>query len=825
MSGQPHVDPQITNSGWKIFPCKGKQPLVAWTDLVVKKGKSIKVEAGFNYGVPCGAVNGIFGVDCDVLKDSDDKKLKMSGKNVMLWILDAFNNGNDFHTPKVLTPTGGCHYYFRYDPDRFHKQGTDMIYVKIRTEKDEPFAEKRAKVDARSDNGYLIGPGSIHPEAKKRYKWADEHVLGDDCEIADLPDYLEKLLSGTHILVCDCGEFSLEVRQVSKPIKTVAIVNDNGDSEISPETLQKLVMSLSRTRADIYEDWMKILFAIATCSQKFPEKGLDIADEFSRQSSKYQGRDEVEKMMSQSRGAIKGGTLWHFLKEDNSFVFNEFYFEHREKVKENIYFRDYDLYAGREGLTPWLLVPYLKACIVKIDNNGNCLWLTKNRRLNDKTKQYQTYWELIGNMPFKGDGDFHFSYEIVNEKGSTRIVDTSFSKILRKQACLPGFPRHDRVDFIPYLRREDVNYDEKEIFNLFPGFAYKFEPEFTVDMDLIKCALDHMRKVICNDEESIWNYMQKYFAHMIQKPYESPEVAVIISSCQGTGKTMFFKLISSAMGPRLFREFNSAKDLTRKFNKQLESALMVVGYEAKEYGEKIDMEKLKSMITDGQITIEPKGVDPYNVRYTARHFIISNEKNVMNVPIDDRRLLPIRIDNDKLQNLDYYADLAAKFENPDLIKSFFHYFASLDIEGFNPRKFPDTQLKRSMKAASLPQPQRFVKDLIEDKFKLPILHKQKNGIEIVTTKNLYAAFNQWRTENGENTNTTLNNFKEKLATLEIEEYDKRKKINGTLHNCYVYDLDKWGKKLNGIAKKQSPASECQSDAEEEIVSQDITYYG
>lgn len=803
---QAHVDHQIIDAGLAIIPCKGKvATLKDWPNIK----KLPKVEKGSNYGVCCGERNGIYVVDCDILKEKDDPSKFASGVEILKRMFSSREPDEWPDTPIVKTPTGGYHIYFKYEKERFHKQGTNLINIKIK--EDDKWVLKKAKIDARSDNGYVLGPGSIHPDVHKRYTWMEGHSL-EDFEPHPMPEYLEKALAGeTNIVLVSESEFKSESRDIKKHVKTAELIDDDRDQAVPLDLLRQIVMGLSPTRADSRDDWMKVLFAIHTCTAG-SNAGLVLAIEFSQQSSKFKGEDDVQSMMTQGRGSIKVGSLWFFLKQDNPDLFNALYKEHRAKIAADIHFRNYDSLAVRarySTLTCAELLEFFKACIVKIDNYGTPLWMTKNSRFDDYTKEYHTYWELIGSNPFRGDNDMDFIYKKEVE-GKMKEFKTSFSRMLKLEANMPGFPRHDRVDFIPYLHRKDVFYDEREVFNLFSGFAYDFDPDYKIDEAVLAPALEHMKNIICNGEDEVWEYMRKYFAHMFQRPFESPEVAIVISSIEGTGKTIFLKLVQKAMGRRLFTEFSKAADIVRKFNKQIEGKIMVVGYESKDYNDKLDMEKLKSMISDGVVSIEPKGVDAYSINYTARHFIICNSKSPLNIPLTERRICAIQIDDDKLRDLDFYSDLAKKFENPVLIKSFFHYFAGMDISGFNPRKFPETKFRKVMKTKSLPQPHRFIKDVLEERMELRGLCKQKSGIEVIPTKSLYNSFNDWRTENGETSSTTLNNFKEKLSVLNIEEETKRRQIDGHRVNCYVFDKDLWSKKLSGIL-----AAEADSELDDE----------
>lgn len=822
MSGKAFVDSRVTDAGLKILACRGKKPADAWTDIVCKKGKSMKIGDGMNYGIACGAVNGLYVVDCDKLKPDCNQNAFISGVKVMEMICDTFGDGISFHVPKVKTPSGGQHYYFKYESNRFHKQGTDMVYVKIRNGADQPFIEKRAKIDARSDHGYVVGPGSIHPVVGGRYEWAPDHILGDHYEIGEMPAYIEKLISGSHTLVVDGDKISLEVREIRRPVKTMDLIDDDYDCDLSPELLRDIVMGLSKTRAEVYDEWMKVLFAINTCSRKFAEKGLDIADEFSKQSSKYQDRDDVEKMMVQTTGSIRAGSLWYFLKNDNPKLFNELYKDHRVKMAELFYFRDYRRLASKaaEGeLKSCEVVEFLKAVVIKIDNGGMPVWLTKNLRSRDKAKTGQIEFDIV-HMPFQNKEDIKFTEIMMRKNKKTSEeeeveVELSFGKLLEQRSKLLDFPCYDRLDNIPYLRRSDVHYDDSEVFNIFRGYAVKFDPKFQVDMRVIEPMLFHMHHVVCNNDPEIIDYLPKWIAHMIQKPWERPDVAIIMTSVEGTGKSKFWEFIGRIIGEKIFRNFNNATQITKKFNKLVEGALLVMGCEAKDQCEKFDMETFKSMITEETVTIEPKGVDPYTINTFARYVIVSNNSCPLKISRRDRRMFIPAIDDDKLQNTEYYNRLAELVKDPAVILNMFHYFAQMDISKFQVRKFPETATRLLMKMHSLPQPHRFIKSTVEEEFTFrhDAVKSNRKGEKFITTKVLFEEFDRWRLDNREGSATTKQNFRLRLEELRISVEPKKRKVDGNMTECYPVNLEEWRNKLGDLAKKQSPSPEAESDDE------------
>lgn len=120
-------------------------------------------EQKFGIAIVTGKPSGISGLDID-MKDGKAGDLA----------LDTIRGNNAMPSaPQVLTPTGGFHYYFKYNGD-------------VRTAK-EPYGANTA-IDTRNDNGYLIAPPSLHA-AGGVYKWADDTWRK---ELPEWPEWLKK---------------------------------------------------------------------------------------------------------------------------------------------------------------------------------------------------------------------------------------------------------------------------------------------------------------------------------------------------------------------------------------------------------------------------------------------------------------------------------------------------------------------------------------------------------------------------------------------------------------------------------------------------------
>ena len=100
----------------------------------------------------------------------------------------------------------------------------------------------------------------------------------------------------------------------------------------------------------------------------------------------------------------------------------------------------------------------------------------------------------------------------------------------------PERRQYEQIDFLPGISTPAGT------FNLWKGFAVK--PKGGLE-DIPKFH-ELLEDVICSDNDSWSKYLWSWLAHIIQKPYEKPGVAIVLrSDWEGVGKGVFPKYFGS----------------------------------------------------------------------------------------------------------------------------------------------------------------------------------------------------------------------------------------------------------------------------------------
>jgi P4 family phage/plasmid primase-like protien len=315
-------------------------------------------ESGNNVGILTGSKSGIIVVDVDSHKNGVEN---WEGLLYDYGIEDM----EDFDTPIIMTPSGGYHFYFKYEEDK-------MKHLTRYTD----FIKGRPGIDLLCNNAHVVYPGSIHPGCVKKggkygkcgcetiedcrfigvpYKW---YLSPDDFPINKIPDWLFDLLPKP------------KIRKQEKESNQDEFI----DYDCS-EFIEGCIESLSIQRTQHYDQWLHSIWCLraigATQEQvhKFSKRDIDKYDE-----------NAVEKAWNnyeESKGKWNIKTLLRWLKEDlSSADFKEFCVNH--KVYQNK--DEYLLYKGDVGLSK-IIYNTLKDDIIITDKIGNGFVWDENKKL------------------------------------------------------------------------------------------------------------------------------------------------------------------------------------------------------------------------------------------------------------------------------------------------------------------------------------------------------------------------------------------------------------------------------------------------------------
>ncbi len=249
--------------------------------------------------------------------------------------------------------------------------------------------------------------------------------------------------------------------------------------------------------------------------------------------------------------------------------------------------------------------------------------------------------------------------------------------------------------------------------NIWQGFGVKqasIPIAELIEDEQLSQYMAHIKDVICAGNDTNYKYLVGYIAHMVQKPWEKPSVAVILKAGQGVGKGTFMAPLITIMGAHGLATTNS-KDVVGRFNAALESKILTFFDEAFA-GSKEASDMLKGLISEIYMRIERKGIDSIRVPNKMRIFMASNSENIVIVESDDRRYFFLSVSEKNKQDKDYFSERAyMQQSHPDhhqFAEKLLQYLLTIDISNFDPHHAPVTDELVRQKIDSLKPEERWV---------------------------------------------------------------------------------------------------------------------
>ncbi len=235
-------------------------------------------------------------------------------------------------------------------------------------------------------------------------------------------------------------------------------------------------------------------------------------------------------------------------------------------------------------------------------------------------------------------------------------------------------------------------------YNLWRGFNVK-PVDGLAQHKSLDLFLEHALDNVCNGDKKLCLWLLGYFAHMIQRPWEKPLVALVFKGKKGTGKNALVERVGSLLGSH-FLVADDDRYLLSNFNAHLESNLFFVLDEAAWAGDKKAEGKLKGLITGQQNNIERKGKEPYRVDNLCRVAIIGNEKWLVPASQDERRFAVFDLGNGRLQDRQFFIDMREGMERGGYAH-LLRYLLDFDLSQVDVNDAPKTKALIDQKHASL----------------------------------------------------------------------------------------------------------------------------
>lgn len=206
-------------------------------------------------------------------------------------------------------------------------------------------------------------------------------------------------------------------------------------------------------------------------------------------------------------------------------------------------------------------------------------------------------------------------------------------------------------------------------------------------------------KGICNGNQECYDYLIRYIAHALQKPWEKPGVMIILIGGQGLGKGTLGQILRK-IWRATYLQVNNIDNVTGNFNASLERAYIVFMDEALFSGDRKATNALKSLVTEPVVHINEKHQPSRQTDSYLRIFLATNAEHVKNTERDDRRDFVLRVSEEHKGDKAYWDNVYHEIEHGG-VEAMVHDLIAMDLSKFNVRYKPNTPELITQKLQSL----------------------------------------------------------------------------------------------------------------------------
>ena len=533
----------------------------------------------------------------------------------------------------------------------------------------------------------------------------------------------------------------VEVKPELKPVieieEETEIYSDKDKSYIFSK-LKEHVSVLLKYRSSGFDTWFKMICCLNNICNKHQisqRNKIELLHLFSHLSSDY-NEDKVDEWIDKHLDNLKNGYSWNYLiqsiKEDNEDYYKQKFSQTYSTVKK--YFE--------------------KNCFKCMKPLG---FIVLNEDINDYDSDILNVLKKKELLDARENLFFVKCDE--NKKGEKKWVKTPFVKDWLKDENIKTY---EKLIFTPQHLNEEAS---QKYYNLFNGFKAELLPVFR-NYERIQPVLDHMKIVLCSNNEEHYKWLLQYYANIIQNPTKKTDTIIIYKGTQGCGKNIFIdNFAKNIIGENYsISTANPERQLLGNFNGLLLNKVFAV---CNEVGNDMRplIDRLKDLATAPDNIIEKKGKEPIINKNHININFTTNNNNPIDIQNDDRRMVWFHCNPEFVGNTEYFIKLASCFKNEQDISSLYNYLkeeVQITIADFQITR-PITKEYEAIKRLNVPNYTKFLIDYFSEKENVDF-HKYKGvNSQVIKATDLYRKYKNWCE------NTTFKPFNKSVLEERLKE--------------------------------------------------------
>lgn len=517
-------------------------------------------------------------------------------------------------------------------------------------------------------------------------------------------------------------------KKKEKEVK-VEYKEDDEEVEIGKSTeIEEIISHINPKRADHYETWMKVVFAIINYGLvlKLNKRRLvELIHNFSAKSIPFYEEDKVDGWIENNYERLAYSNAEK--KLGRNYLINVCLKEDDERFWEEKYrCRDYKV----------VLKDFSKECI-KVRMGGK--WLILRNEDKFTTEPYFLYDKA--NLKHYYENEEVMCYKSKDKDGKdimVNIVD-AMSRYWKDMTI----KCYVNVIYEP-CPTEDIS---NKYFNTWCGWeCMKYEAVAEGDED-VAVILKHLKEVWCDDNMELYEWWLDYLAYLVNGGRTG--VVPIVRGTQGCGKDAFMSdfIMNKLLGSKYcITTCDPINHIFGKFN----AGLLDKSYGVIEdgaYSVNSVYCQIKAIATGDKLSIEKKFENVRNAKNKINLIISTNYNNLISGDkgMAQRRIMNIKCSDRYLGNDEYFDKYRKAINNTGAVKVIYNMLMKrfkdkeLDPENtmYLQKTKPETKETQEVQEKNIPLTTQFLLDKLD-------MDIMKNGVDTrINRTTLYAKYKSW----------------------------------------------------------------------------------
>ena len=257
-----------------------------------------------------------------------------------------------------------------------------------------------------------------------------------------------------------------------------------------------------------------------------------------------------------------------------------------------------------------------------------------------------------------------------------------------------------------------MSYEGKnDCYNMFTGLSgSQYDGSYTEKEAIIE-RYKYLVNLNAGKNDIMYDYMLHWFALSVQKPYDVPGVAIVlINTEQGTGKETLGEFHGSkVIGREYYKNIKNVEtELFDPHTTAFDKTLFMKLEEVNGSLNRKFSDMLKAIITSTSVTINPKGVKKYTTDAFPHILMTTNNAVPVKVESTDRRFCISYTSSEKIGDMEFWTETYRLFGLPEAGNVVHDYLMSLDLTGFDVRKFPKSDYHKALSETEVPSEVQFM---------------------------------------------------------------------------------------------------------------------